>query len=336
MRVRVGAVAVALLAALVATPAHAEPLPQAPASRTDPAAPGPFAVASTTTVGPCRGPAAVEQTGEARRDRVFAPLECTDAAPIGTRSGTGVNFYYPIDSGRTHPLVVFSGGFGANPGYFDRLSRHFASHGYVVAVSYQLDELVPYSTFRGIRRAVAADADRRSPLFGRIDLRSVVIAGHSYGATNALHAADLLGLRARGIATPAEFSLPRGVRVVGVVAIGPAVGTVANAVATPTLVMSGTRDIVAPPREIRRTFDGIVDAPAWWAVVRDATHLMTLGPVAQNTQAGIETAFLDYVTTGANCARFASSAWPADARVADAARNPRARSAECDPLRAVR
>lgn len=292
------------------------------------AAPGQFGVRSTTTVHPCVGTRADGQNSQARRDGVSTPLQCTDAAPIGTGPGTGVNFYYP-DAPGARPLIVFSGGYGANPGYFDRIARHWASHGYVVAVSYQIEELVPYSTFRGIRRAVELDRDRSSPLFGRVDLRSVVVAGHSFGATNALHAADLIALRARGIASPPGFTVPDGVRVVGVLAIGPAVGTVTDAVALPTLVVGGTRDFVAPPAEIRRSYDAIHDGPAWWAILRDTAHLITLGPVASNPQAGIETAFLDHVTSGAYCSVFSGRDWPGDPRIVDAARNARALQQRC-------
>ena len=330
MRVLVRLTILTIVMALFAAPAHATPPRPVVTAYVDSAAPGPLSVNSTTTVGPCVGAAAEEQTQEVRRDRVTAPIECTDARPIGNGSGIGVNFYYPaVDDGSVRPLVVFSGGFGANPGYFDRLARHWASHGYIVAVSYQERELVPYSSFRGLRRAVAINADSRSPLHGRIDLRSVVLAGHSYGATNALQAADLIGLAARGVPAPAGFVVPRGVRVVGVLAIGPAVGTVANAVSTPTLIVGGTDDIVSPPRDIRRSYDGIVDAPAWWAILRGATHLMTLGPVASNPQTGIETAFLDFITAGGFCPQFAGSRWPDDSRVSDAARNTRARALGC-------
>ncbi|MBE7159938.1 MAG: hypothetical protein INR72_01735 [Williamsia herbipolensis] len=329
MRTLACLVATVIAVALGATaPSHADTTRPAGTAVAAAAAPGPFGVRSTTTVHPCVGTRADGQNSQARRDGVFTPLQCTDAAPIGTGPGTGVNFYFPEVVG-ARPLIVFSGGYGANPGYFDRIARHWASHGYVVAVSYQLEELVPYSAFRGLRRAVEVDRDRSSPLFGRIDLRSVVLAGHSFGATNALHAADLIALRARGIDSPSGFTVPDGVRVVGVLAIGPAVGTVTDAVALPTLVVGGTRDFVAPPREIRRSYDAIHAGPAWWAILRDTAHLITLGPVASNPQAGIETAFLDHVTTGAYCSVFAGRDWPGDPRIVDAARNARALQERC-------
>jgi pimeloyl-ACP methyl ester carboxylesterase len=324
-------VAVVVLTALCAFPAHASPV----RGETDPAAPGPFSVQSTTTVGPCVGPVADQQTRDNRRDHVRAPIQCTGAFPIGRGPDTGVDFYFPRDATSPRPLVVFNGGYGANPGFFARIAKHWAGHGYVVAVSYQYGDLSPNNLFAGVRRSAQLDADPRSPLHGRIDMRSIVLAGHSFGATNALHAADLLGLARQGLASTPAFTVPAGSRVVAILAIAPAVSTITDAVSLPSLTVSGTDDIVSPPADVRRSFSGITRAPAWFAVFDRGTHLSTLDEPAANPQIGLETAFLDFVTTGARCDRFAGAGWPGDARVVDAARNAKTREIDCSAKRSV-
>ena len=203
---------------LVTAPADATPPGVA---RDDLAAPGPFAVASTARIVPCAGPSAAEQNADARRQGARTALQCTTTQPVIGGPSNSIDFWYPTTAPGPRPLVVFVPGDGANPGYFAALARHWAGYGFVVAIATIRQEILPGSPSYGVRRALAAGRDPRSPMFGRIDTRSVILAGHSAGATKAIEAAGLDGASRRGVPTPADLTLPRGTRLTAVLALQP-------------------------------------------------------------------------------------------------------------------
>ncbi|GGF44053.1 hypothetical protein [Williamsia phyllosphaerae] len=324
--------AVALISTGVAATAAAAPTPRAgSALNTNLSGPGPFSVAATARVAPCVGPEADAQNADARRQGAYTPLQCTSAAPIGRGPDTGVDFYYPTTGGE-RPLVEFVPGSRANPGYFAPLARHWASYGFVVAVSYKGTEIAPESGFLGLRRAVAENGDRTSPLFGRIDLKKTVLAGHSSGATKAIEVAGIANA-SNGVPVPATFTVPSAVRLVGVLALAPDVYTVPTPVRAPTLIATGTADKASNAARIQPLVYGpITGASAWFVVARGAPHLDVVNPLSRYPLTGVAVQFLRFVTGDPTaCRSFVGPSWtlPGDGAFARVVRNAPARASGC-------
>ncbi|WP_328856418.1 hypothetical protein OG579_13980 [Williamsia herbipolensis] len=295
--------------------------------------PGPFRVTTTAQVAPCRGPGAAEQIRSVRDQGARAPLLCTSAAPIGSGPDNGVDVYAPDGAPGRRPLVVFVGGSGANPGYFVRMVTHWASHGFVVAVAYNAREIAPESVFTGIRRALAAANDPRSPLYGRIDPSRVILAGHSAGATKALESASLIASPPPQVVTDRlPLTVPPGVRVVGVLAMAPDIYTLPGPSRTPTLITTGTDDRTASPNLLRPVIVDRLTAPTWFTVARGAPHLAAVDPVADYPLTRIGLAFLEFVAgSGTYCRAFVGADPPVltDPVLAVSVRNAAARSLAC-------
>ena len=329
--------AVALLCLAGVSAASAAPVDAAGTAPRDLARPGPYAVASTARIVPCTGPGAAEQNADARRQGARTPLQCTTTAPVLGGPETSVDYWYPI-APVPRPLVVFVPGNEANPGYFARLARHWASHGFVVAIVTIRHEVLPQSPFYGVRQALSASRDPRSPLFGRIDDRSVILAGHSAGATKAIEAAGLVGAAHRGLAVPSDLRLPPGTALRAVLAIQPDVYTVTAGVDVPTFTVTGDADQTSRPGPIGTIVQDRVDGPAWFAVAHGAPHLVTVDPVDAIPFTRAAVAFL-LATTGdaEGCRRFVGSRWSfgTDPTFVRVERNRAAAAAAC-PLGARR
>ncbi|MEH3153952.1 MAG: hypothetical protein PGN29_00905 [Gordonia paraffinivorans] len=297
----------------------------------DLALPGPYAVASTAQIVPCTGPGAAEQNADARRQGARTPLQCTTTAPVRGAPETGVDFWYPLSAG-PRPLVVFVPGNDASPGYFAALARHWASYGFVVAIATIRHEVLPGSPFFGVRRALAANTDPRSPVFGRIDARSVILAGHSAGSTKAVEAAGLDGAAHRGLPVPDDLRLPAGTALRAVLAIQPDVYTVTAGVDAPTFTVTGDADQTSRPGPIESIVQNQITGPAWFAVARGAPHLAAVDPVDTIPFTRAVVAFL-LATTGdpEGCGAFVGAGWalPRDATFVRAVRNRAAAAVGC-------
>ncbi|MCP2193457.1 alpha/beta hydrolase [Williamsia deligens] len=302
--------AVALMCLSAVSAASATPVDAIGTAPRDLARPGPFVVASTAATVPCSGPGAADQNADARRQGARTPLQCTTTQPVLGGPETSVDFYYPTTAPGRRPLVVFVPGDGANPGYFAALARHWAGYGFVVAIAMIRHEILPGSPFLGVRRALAADRDPRSPVFGRVDDRSVILAGHSAGATKAIEAAGLDGAARRGLPTPPDLALPHGVRLTAVLALQPDVHTVTAAVDAPTFTVTGDADRTSRPGPIGSIVQDRIDGPAWFAVAHGAPHLVSVDPVATVPFTRAALAFL-LATTGdvTACRAFVGPQW---------------------------
>ena len=145
--------------------------------------------------------------------------ECSGAAdghaPFNGTNGTygplsfhessweGSPLYAIVPAGtREYPLVVFMhGSTGEYEMYADNL-RVISTHGFVVVFPFiksPQGDKSPLTTntngeyiLHGLAWAVAAASNASSPLFGRVDLGNVIVAGHSMGATCAIMAGKRL------------------------------------------------------------------------------------------------------------------------------------------------
>ena len=294
--------------------------------------PGPYEVASTAQIVPCTGPGAAAQNADARRQGARTPLECTTTSPVLGGPERTVDFWYPTTAPGPRPLVVFVPGNEANPGYFSTLARHWAGFGFVVAIANIRHEVLPQSPFFGVRGALAATRDPRSPVFGRVDPRGVILAGHSAGATKAIEAVGLVGAARRGLPVPADLRLPSGTSVRAVLALQPDVYTLTAAVDAPTFTVTGDADQTSRPGPIGTIVQDRIDGPAWFAVARGAPHLVTVDPVDTIPFTRATVAFL-LATTGdtEGCRAFVGPAWTlrTDPAFVRAVRNRAAAATSC-------
>ena len=117
------------------------------------------------------------------------------------------------------PLVVFMHGTAAKAEMYLPNLYNYASHGFTVVFPYikspEADccrrPIPPTNTngkfiLQGLAWARNATADAASPLFGRVDLSSVVVAGHSMGATCSIMAGTRLAV-ANGVIDAAAVKL---------------------------------------------------------------------------------------------------------------------------------
>jgi len=154
-------------------------------------------------------PAALAQRYGEAGPHAVAVLDATWTDPARRRE-MPVRIHYPRTDKGAWPVVIFSHGLGASHRQYDFLGRHWASHGY--ASVHPAHKGTDLETFRESRFPVAdvfralsvkAVADRildvrfaidrleqmtrgEAPLDGRLDLRRIGVAGHSYGALTTL------------------------------------------------------------------------------------------------------------------------------------------------------
>ena len=182
----------------------------------------------------------------------------------GDQRALDFNLYYPA-SGEAYPLVLFSHGNWSNKDSYDRLIRHWVSHGYAVVAANHLDCCgAPRGIFNALRygkvgivQARVADLSHLHdsiesiesihPAFrGKSDPARLALAGHSFGAFSAQQFGG-----ARVFDPDQERYLPSPeLPVKAVIAMsppGPMFDTITPdswlELASPTLVTTGTWDI---------------------------------------------------------------------------------------------
>ena len=145
-----------------------------------------------------------------------------------------VRVTWPAGDGKL-PVILFSHGNFSEPGQYDRLVQHWASHGYLVVEPYHLDaggvvNGIIAMTIHGqqevlVRRPADLQATLNAlpaleqlipDLSGRVDRSRIMAAGHSFGA----FAAQMLG-GASGFADSGEPLQVSDPRITAVLAISP-------------------------------------------------------------------------------------------------------------------
>lgn len=317
----------ALFGALSCTTAHAEVITPGTTAHSVFGRSGPHPVATATVTDPCRE--SVVGTIAHLTARVFGNRDeprCTRAFPYGLQSPVGANTYYPADIATMEraPLILFEGGITANPGMYDTLARQWASHGFVVVITYDFVNSLAHLPALGVATALAQHRDPGSPLFGRIDLGRTVLAGHSAGGGASLQAAALFPQIA-GAVDP-TFA------VIGVLAIEPGPVGVGSLVDVPTLFLTGSDDFVVPDFAWVRwwQYDLTFHAPAWIANARGVSHFSPLDGPGAYLSSGAAVAWLRYLAFGDDTARrfFVGPDWllRADPTFVSVERNPTADS----------
>jgi predicted dienelactone hydrolase len=215
-----------------------------------------------------------------------------------------VKIYFPEKGAGPFPVIVFSHGLGGSREGYEYVGRHWASHGYVVALPQHLgsDDAV----WRGKRQpgvemrkaaadlsnAIARPLDVRfvldrltamnhedGPFKGRLDLNAVGMAGHSFGGWTTLAVAGEVFPGGRTLSDP---------RVKAAIAMSPRAAEGRDldreygAIRIPMLHMTGTRDsspigLPGGPENRRIPFDHIHGADQYLVTFNGGDHMVFSG-----------------------------------------------------------
>lgn len=173
---------------------------------------------------------------------------------VSRLNGSQHTYWYPTEirsSGLQHPVVLWGNGTGANPGNYEALLSHLASHGFVVAAANTPNAGSGVQMIAGLDNLEGFDASPSSPLYGAVDTETVVTSGHSQGGVGALASSN----DSRVDATmPVEGAFS------------------ANGGDVPTLFLAGENDTIARPSQIFDTYEDADDVPAAYVELANASH----------------------------------------------------------------
>lgn len=176
------------------------------------------------------------------------------------------------------PVIVFLHGFGATGGMMVSIGQHFAEAGYVTVLTNTTrtnrgKQAVNAGAFFGALQA--ANRDKDSFLFGRLDMARVGIAGHSMGGGNTMR---VLGDDNPGFKAGFCFA-PWTTRGAGE---SEYVGRFCKGIRVPLAIVHGVRDKVLPWRSnAQRLFDALRkndSFQAFWVLGDKATHVNVAVP----------------------------------------------------------
>lgn len=213
--------------------------------------------------------------------------------------------YYPVDSAKPCAVIVFSHGLGGSRDGYGYLGDYWAAHGYVSVhlqhagsdAAVWKDKLRPMKALR----AAAADpdnarnrprdvsfaldeltrmnADKSSPLHGRLDLGRIGLAGHSFGSFTTL-----------ATVTPAHPTGGYDPRIKAAVAMStpaPRIPDVYAGVKIPVYHLTGTEDSdragsVKDAKDRRIPYDQAKAAPACLLTFEGGDHAVFSGASERN------------------------------------------------------
>jgi predicted dienelactone hydrolase len=238
-----------------------------------------------------------------------------------------VKIYYPKDTGNPCPVIIFSHGLGGSRESYEYLGQHWARCGYI-SVHLQhagSDDLVwkeaaagekrsamvkatmnlsvianrPKDVSFAIDRLTVLNEDAKSPLKGRLDLKNIGVAGHSFG-----------GFTSMAIAGQ-EFSRVQWSdrRVKAVIEMSAPVARLAvrdraySKIATPVFHMTGTLDDSpigdTKADERRIPFDKMASAETCLVIFKDGDHMIFSGrPSLDPSRKKQDTVFQSLICAG--------------------------------------
>ncbi|MFI6092875.1 acetylxylan esterase [Streptomyces sp. NPDC051218] len=108
------------------------------------------------------------------------------------RAGLGHTILRPTELGSRgcakHPVIIWGNGSFVTPVVYDGLLKHLASHGFIVVAANTTQSGSGTAMLNGLDVLKKADADPRSPYYGKVDLDKVGASGHSQGGGGAINA----------------------------------------------------------------------------------------------------------------------------------------------------
>ncbi|SFN37943.1 Chlorophyllase enzyme [Chryseobacterium oleae] len=254
---------------------------------------GPYAVSTDAVLGDCGNLGGIIVDVLQSINVLDHTIQCTNNFPFGNGSPIMTSVYYPSNIANMDklPVVNFVGGILSNEGNYAQMLKLWASHGFVVVVSSDFINSMPEMHILGALKASKLNKDTQSPLYGKIDMSRMIIAGHSAGG-----GASLL---TSSIPDTALKLIDPALKVVGSLPIEPGPAAVSFTVKAPTLILTGRLDIVVMPWYTKLHQSHLLNqSPAWAATATTATHFSPTMEISKNEFAGISVAWLKY--TGYN------------------------------------
>lgn len=202
---------------------------------------GPYRTAQTLDVGACTSLYGAIANGVVHAlGNNYADLTCSQTFPSGLSAPTGVALYHPLDVPKEKklPVIIWTGGILSEPGFYDSFAKMVASNGFIVAIPYDYLNSLAYLPLAAASAVSRSNADPRSPLYDRVDLAHIAVAGHSAG----------------GQATQQATSLPSHlwtlidprIRIKSAIAVEPGPLAIGALVNVPTLYLTGYNDYIVP------------------------------------------------------------------------------------------
>lgn len=256
---------------------------------------GPHSVATNAVVGDCQGLLGI-------LSKLVVPcveLKCNDSFPYGFNEPISTNIYYPSDIADLEkvPVINFVGGIFSNQGHYTEMIKHWASYGFIVVISSNFINSTIAMHLLGFLTLSQMNQDPESPVYGKVDLSNVIVAGHSSGG----HAT----LRVASLPDEALAMIDPNICVSGALSIEPGPLAIGGTVKKPTLMLTGLADVVVPPFTWPALWllPLIKKVPAWGATALTATHYSPVRPLENNEFAGITTAWILYMGKGDESAK---------------------------------
>ncbi|KMQ61661.1 adenylate cyclase [Chryseobacterium angstadtii] len=255
---------------------------------------GPYEVSTDAVLGECGGLGGIVIDILQSINILDNTIQCTNNLPYGNGFPITTSVYYPSNIASIPgklPVVNFVGGILSNEGNYAQMLKLWASHGFVVVVSSDFINSMPEMHILGAFKASKMNKDTQSPLYGKVDMSKMIIAGHSAGG-----GASLL---TSSIPESAMKLIDPDLKVVGSLPIEPGPAAVSFTVKAPTLILTGRFDIVVMPWYTKLHQSHLINqSPAWAATATTATHFSPTMEISKNEFAGISVAWLKY--TGYN------------------------------------
>jgi len=179
----------------------------------------------------------------------------------------GGSVYYPVTDGRFAAIVV-APGFTGYQSSLAWLGPRLASHGFVVMVidtstTADMPDQRAKQLISALQQLSKLNGDKRSPLFGKADMRRVGVMGHSMGGGGAIIASrDNSNLKASLALTP--WSMEKQF-----------------STAVPTLIVACQRDVIAPNASYSvPLYNALPDGThKAYVELKDQTHFCPQSPV---------------------------------------------------------
>lgn len=253
---------------------------------------GPYEVSTTAVVGDCKQLAGIFVPILQGLKIMDHSVKCTKNFPYGFETPIATSVYYPTNiediSGKL-PVVNFVGGILSNNGNYDKMARLWASYGFVVTVSGDFFNSFPEMHVLGAMEASKLNKDTQSPLYDKVNMSKMILAGHSAGGGATILTAS--------ISESLLQTIDSDLKIVGALPIEPGPIAVDCTVRVPTLGLTGALDTVVPAITWPNIWQNnlINDVPAWSATANTATHMSPTMKVSHNEFAGITVAWIKYI-----------------------------------------
>lgn len=253
---------------------------------------GPYSVSTTSVIGDCKGLAGIIIPILQGIKVLDHTVKCSENFPYGFETPISTAVYYPTHIRNINgklPVVNFVGGILSSTANYYKMAELWASHGFIVTVSGDFINSFPEMHVLGAMEASKLNKDSQSPLYGKVDMSKMIIAGHSAGGGATILTASI----------PENLlnTIDSDLKIVGALPIEPGPVGVGFTVRVPTLGLTGALDYVVPAIAWPNIWQNnvIKNVPAWSATANTATHFSPTMEISHNEFAGITVAWLKYI-----------------------------------------